>query len=267
MREKLLFLTTAVIVYLSSTGIAYGQNKSTATPTPGVSPTTEQSRTEALTDQIEDLKERIASRVAQLRLVEKRGIVGTVTEVTRRQITLTDVHGNKRFVDVDEITKFSGLSSKESFGISDIEGGTKISVIGLYNKQSRRILARYVNAYVLPVFLTGTITEIDEDGGAIRVLSENGKQTDVDIENVTRTNAYTKEDGVERSGFSQLEIDNRVVIVGYPDKANPARIVASRILVLPEAPTNPRLQLSDPALEEGNVQTSTDSGKNLTPDR
>ena len=78
------------------------------------------------------------------KLVEKRGIIGTVTDSSDTQITVTDIAGNIRFVDVDELTKFYSSDSK-TFGISDIKNGMTIGVLGLYNKQSRRILAREVN--------------------------------------------------------------------------------------------------------------------------
>jgi len=111
-----------------------------ATPTP---------TTESLETQINDLKDKIASRVAELKLVEKKGIIGTVTDSSDTQITLSDLSTNIRFVDVDELTKFSSSLSK-SFGISDVEKGQTLGVLGLYNKQSRRILAREVNVLSKP---------------------------------------------------------------------------------------------------------------------
>src|SRR3990167_5640769 len=86
----------------------------------------------------EQLITNIASRVAQLKLVEKRGIIGTVTNVTNTQITLSDIQNNTRFIDVDELTKFTSAKSKETFGISDITKGTTLGILGLYNKDSRR---------------------------------------------------------------------------------------------------------------------------------
>src|SRR3989344_7962603 len=101
--------------------------------------------------QINALTNKIASRVAQLKLVEKRGVIGKVTDVSNTQITLSDMSGNTRFVDVDEFTKFK--SDSKSFGISDIEKGQKIGALGLYNKQSRRILARFVEVLQIPDFI------------------------------------------------------------------------------------------------------------------
>src|ERR1700704_3295 len=100
--------------------------------------------------QINSLKSRIASKVAQLNLVEKRGIIGTVTEASGTQIKLTDIQNNIRFVDVDELTKFSSPSAKDTFGISDLTKGTLVGVIGNYNKDSQRILARFVDVVTFP---------------------------------------------------------------------------------------------------------------------
>src|SRR5690349_18838483 len=79
--------------------------------------------TNSISQQINNLQERIATRVAQLKLVDHRGIIGTVTDVTQTQIALADIQGNTRFIDVDEITKFSNPSAKGTFGISDIKKG------------------------------------------------------------------------------------------------------------------------------------------------
>src|SRR3990167_7971143 len=89
------------------------------TPTPSPKPTSE-SVTQKLTTEITDLKEKIASRVAQLKLVEKRGMVGSIKEISGTLITLEDANGKNRLVDVDEITKFSSPSAKESYGLSDL---------------------------------------------------------------------------------------------------------------------------------------------------
>ena len=91
-------------------------------------------------DKINSLKDKIASRVAELKLVEKRGFYGAVIEISGTQLTVTDQKNATRFIDVDELTKFSSPSAKESFGISDITKGTKIAIIGLYNKQSKKEL-------------------------------------------------------------------------------------------------------------------------------
>ncbi|KKR70926.1 MAG: hypothetical protein UU15_C0064G0004 [Candidatus Levybacteria bacterium GW2011_GWC2_40_7] len=127
-----------------------------------------------LNSQIDTLKNKVASKVAELDLVERRGIVGIVTDVSGSELTLTDSSDNTRFVDVDELTKFS--SDEDSFGISDIKKGDGLGITGLYNKDSRRILARFVNAKTFPQLISGVVFEINTDDFILKIMDEEGKE-------------------------------------------------------------------------------------------
>ncbi len=231
-----------------------------ATPTPATTPT------QGDIQQIDDLKTRIASRVAQLNLVEKRGIIGTVTDATNSQITLTDVNGNIRFVDVDELTKFSNPNvSGTTFGISDITKNMKLGILGLYNKQSRRILARQVNVLTLPNILVGVVYSIDSKNFNFYVVSEDNKQTFIDVETITKTYSYSTKASLVNAGFSKIKVDESIIVIGFPDKQTPSHIIASRIILLPDVPKNPKINYI-PALNPGaSVTPSTGSGRKLTP--
>lgn len=216
---------------------------------------------EKLSSQINDLKERIASRVAQLKLVERRGIIGTVTDVTNTQITLSDLKDETRFVDVDELTKFSSSSSKD-FGISDIGKGTKLGVLGLHNKESKRILARFVEVVSVPKFYHGVVSSVDDKNFILTIALVNKKQVITDIENTTKTFIYTKASGLSKSGFSKINIGERILVVGFPDKKDKDRIIASRVILFPELPKNPNITLtiSTPKLQE-TIAPASESGK------
>lgn len=234
-----------------------------------VSPTPKETPKEtekANSDLINELKDRIASRVAQLKLVERRGIIGTVTDIADTQITISDLQNETRFIDVDELTKFSSPSAKGSFGISDITKGSKIGILGLYNKQTKRMLARFVDVLNLPKSVHGSIIEKDTENYALIVLSENGKKTTVDIEKITKTTSFTKEDQLVKSGFSKIKGSERVIIIGFRDIKDKNRIVASRIILFPDIPRDPKIVAADPAVKEDKeVKPSTGSGKKLTP--
>lgn len=218
------------------------QNVYGATPTPEISPTISSSeKNESLVDQINELKDKVASRVAQLKLVEKRGAVGVVDAATDTRITMTNGDGDILIVDVDEITKFSSPSAKGTFGISDLQKGSTVSVIGLYNKESKHILARFVTAFTLPTFLSGTVKDVSKEDFTITVTGPENVDTIVDIETTTKINTY--EDGeVVRSGFTKIAAGDRVEIVGYADKKEKNRITGSYILQLndltPPTPTS-----------------------------
>ncbi len=239
---KYVFLFLFILSLLSVPTVAAQTSTPTPTEKEDAAPT-EESKTDLLNKQINELKNKIASRVASLDLVDKRGVIGEVVDVKDTQITIKDPQQKTRIIDIDEITKFSSPSSKSSFGISDIEKGDEISVIGLYNKQSRKVLARFVQTTTRPVFISGVIQEIDEDDFVITVIDANQQTTLVDIENITRTNSYSEEDDIVKSGFSRLNVGDRVVVTGTPQKDEGNRITGLRILQLPEAPQHPDITI------------------------
>lgn len=217
-----------VISYLLIVGPAHA---ATPTPTPG-----------NITTEIRDqLITNIASRVAQLKLVEKRGIIGKVNEVTNTQITVTDPQDNTRFVDVDELTKFSNPSATGAFGISDITKDTTVGILGLYNKESRRILARFVNVITVPTIIHGGVSAINNENFILSITTEDGKQMTADVENLTRTYSYTQKDDYIRSGFSKIKENFNVIAIGFLDKKDKNKLIASRILFFPEIPSSPKV--------------------------
>lgn len=237
----ILFLTLATLV------LAHGaQAASPATPTAD----------QAL---LEKLGNEIASKTAQLNLVEKRGIVGVVTDSSSAQITLTDPNGNTRFVDVDELTKFSS-STNSSFGISDVTKGTTLGVLGLYNKQSRRILARDIDVMdTFPTIVFGEIADIDKTNYEVTVIKGNGGKTVIEIEDITKTYSLTAGTLV-KSGFSKMQTTQAISVTGFPDKQDPNKLMASKIIILPDIQLSYDLNTASPT-----IAPSTGSGVKLYP--
>ena len=226
----------------------------TATKTPTPTPID-------LSDQIDDLKSKIASKVAQLNLVEKRGIYGIVADASDTQITLKTVNGNSRFVDVDELTKFSS-DSNDSFGISDIEKGMYLGVIGLYNKQSQRLQARVVEEEEpLPNFIYGAVFSVDSENFTVTVAKENGAKNIIDIESITKTYSFSEEKLV-KSGFSKIKETMPIIVVGFFQKKDKNKILGSRIFIFPEISASININLSP---NQPTVIPSTGSGRKLVP--
>lgn len=240
MKKIITFISIIVLTLLLNPTIIFAATTATPTTTSKTTtPTTPVS--EKLNEQINELKEKIASRVSELNLVEKRGVIGTVTETSGSKITLTDVQGQTRFVDVDEITKFSSASNK-TFGISDIKKGTKISVLGLYNKQSKRILARFINTSVDPLFISGTIIDIDSKNFVLTVMTTDNKEYKLDNQTSTKTSSYDIENGLVKSGFSKLKLGDRISAIGFVDTKDATLIVPDRIVSYLDLPINPHIK-------------------------
>lgn len=271
----LVFLLICQLLALSNVeGLIVGKADAVS-PSPSPSPLlktsptvqpTQKPTTLPLDEQINQLKDRIASRVAELKLVERRGIVGTVTDVSDTQLTLSDIHNNIRFVDVDELTKFASPSAKEAFGISDIGKGTTVEILGLYNKQSRRILARFVTVTNPFLVVRGTVTSVDGKEFVIKIITDRNEEKTIDIETTSKTSSYAKEGGLTRSGFSKIQEGLSLVVVGLPNKTDKKRITASRVILLPTLPKNPKITIPQAAINpQENIPASTGSGKKLTP--
>src|SRR5260370_14888249 len=194
-------------------------------------------------NQIDNLKDRIASRVAKLNLVEKRGVIGKVTDASETQITLSDTDGNIKYIDVDEITKFTSPSSKGNFGILDITKGATIGVLGLYNKESRRILGRFVDVLNLHVNISGGISDIDKPNFNAYMITPTGDTILIDVEAPTKTYVYTPGTGLTRVGFSKITKGERVTVIGFIDAKDNKKLVASRIILFPSLPMNPKITL------------------------
>lgn len=224
--KKFIFIIIFVILFFILDTNVYA-----TTPTP-------EDKTTEIRDQ---LITNIASRVAQLKLVEKRGIIGTVADVTNTQITITDLQDNTRFVDVDELTKFSNPAVKGDFGISDITKDSIVGILGLYNKESRRILARFVDVIIIPVIIHGGVVAIDNENFALNIATEEGKQMTVDVENLTKTYSYTQKDGYIKSGFSKIKENVNIIVTGVLDKTDKNRLITTRILFFPEIPSSPKV--------------------------
>lgn len=205
----------------------------------------------------------IASKVAELKLVEKRGIIGEVSDISNTQITLLDIKGNTRFIDVDELTKFSSPSQKGSFGISDITKGVTLGTLGLYNKESRRILSRFVNVISFPKFIHGVVSFLDDQNFTIEVKTKD-KKFNVDVETTTRIYSYTEANNLSRAGFSKIKENQNIIVIGFPNSKDPNNIIASRTIFFPELLKNPNI-IVVPKTKEQIIIPSTGSGKKLTP--
>lgn len=244
---KKIFLTLTIILsLLGNTAVTFAQTNTPAS-TSKVTPTKADS-------QIEKIKDLVASKVAELKLVDKRGILGTVKSSSNTQINITDSRGVAAQIDIDELTKFNGATSKEDFGISDIEKGDVISVVGLYNKETKKLLARFVaRATNIPENVDGKITAIDTKEFTFDVVDENGKTKTISVESSTKTNSYDAGD-TTKSGFSKLEEGQRVIVVGFKDPKVSNQINAERIIQFISLPGSKAMKSSGDSAASGSAR-------------
>lgn len=212
-----------------------------ATPTPKPSQNQVPTDSQEL-ENIQKIKDIVASKVAELNLVEKRGIVGTVTDVSGMKVIISDIKGNSRYIDVDELTKFDFGDDKD-MGISDIKKGEKYSFIGIFNKDTQKLLVRTIDSVsTIPVYFEGAIVAVDEDNYQLTVVDEKGEEKKIDIQNSTKTSLASNDGDLTKSGFSKLEKNTRIISIGFLDKKDKNLLAATRVIHFEDVPPSKEMQ-------------------------
>ncbi len=183
--------------------------------------------------QIRDLKEKIATKVTQIRQTSQGAVYGQVKEVSLTNLTLTNLKGDIQFTLNSDITVYSlaGTERKES-SLAKITKGMNISVFGIYDEGKKNLDPRFIYIQNLPLRLIGKTADIDKTNYTIAV-KENQTTTVVDIEKYTKsfkfdasTNKWTP------IGFSKLTVGDFVHILAVKDEKAEDRVHAQKIYAL-----------------------------------
>ena len=238
-KKSKIIISTLILTFVScllSASYAYS-----ATPSP--LPSQNQISTDSADlEKIQKIKNIVASKVKELKLVEKRGIIGKIKEIKGMGIVITDVKDNTRHIDVDELTKFD-LGSKTSYGITDLEKGKQYSYVGLYNKETEKLLARTITTTnTIPVFFEGAVLSVDTKKYQLNAVNAVGDKKTIDIQSSTKTSLATVNGDLEKSGFTKFEANERVLAVGFWDKKDNNLLSTLRIIHFSDIPPSKEMQ-------------------------
>lgn len=213
--------------------------------------------------QIEQLKEKIATRVAQIRESEKGGYAGQVKKIDGNIVTVSDRRGDKNFtVTEDTIFYILKKNSKTESTFSNLKEGDFIALLGYFNESKESFSAKYVFIQENTTHLLGKITDNDKANFTIVVKAKEGLQT-VDIETYTKITTYTNDKVAVKSGFSKLKIGDTVHIIGLPNTKESDRVSAARILVLPALESSTATPTAAVNPTKGTSATSTATPKTV----
>lgn len=228
----------------------------TPTSTPSKNPV---ATTSAETETLQKVIELIASQSAKRNDLEKKGILGIVKEATTTKVLVEDLLQNERTIDIDELTKFGSGDNTKSFGISDIKSGNIFSFIGKYNKETRRLLARFVIKVTnIPIQFEGVVISINSTDGTFLAADSDGNKKTIDVSASTKTFSYSMSDGSVKSGFSRIEQGQRVLTTGFEDLQDKDKLAASRIIHFLDIPLTKGMKAE---FEKTNIPTDKASEK------
>lgn len=186
---------------------------------------------------IEKLKEKIATKVAELREKNNKAISGFVIDTGDQGIKIKDEKETEYEIKSDEIlTKYyqiSGTQLKE-IKLSEIKKGFFVIATGVVNDNV--INANIV--YVDEMFLvkSGKITEVNKENYSLKVVTADKDVYILDIETTTKQqmiNIKTLE--FERTGFSKIKEGDTVhFVVKKTGEEKNNTYKAVKILIIPQ---------------------------------
>lgn len=217
----------ALIVLVTSKPVVAGESTPTASPK-----TLSQATGSA---NLDDLKARLATKVAELRTTVKRALYGTVKSVSVTSATIETKTKDIKLELTDDVMVTQILSGKRTtLPIEDVATKDMVTVFGTYDETLDLLKAQYIFIESSAVIsrIAGTVIDLDTEEFVLTVNTKEGRTILVDIEKATKTNMWTKEGGIVKGGFSKIAIGDTVHVVGKPVAKKDNQISASRILDL-----------------------------------
>jgi hypothetical protein len=188
-------------------------------------------------EQIKELRERVATKVAELREKMRRAWHGEIKSISGTTIILTTGQGEKTIQTSEETSFFRiGTAGRKKITLADLVVGEKIVAFGQVSSETGEMTGRIIIARVFPVKINGKVTAVDTEGGTITVQTFRHGTFIVDVETTTKILVWEKEEGFKKYGLSKIKVGDRVHVNGYlptKPKEGENRITANRILVLP----------------------------------
>lgn len=196
------------------------------TATPKATPTNQ--------DKIDDLKERIATKVAQLRQTQKQALSGTVSDVSVSTISIETQTKEVKIELTDDIAVYQTIRTKRTkLTIDEVDKGDFVVVFGDFDSSLDILEAKliYIQA-TPPERISGTVTEVDEAAFTFTVAAGGNRSVVADFEKATILNVWANVGGVAKAGFSKIVVGDSIHVLGtaVPKKEN--RLSAIRILDL-----------------------------------
>lgn len=185
-------------------------------------------------DKLEELKDRLATVVAELRQTQRRAISGTIKSTSITTAIIETETKDLKIELIDELSVFQVVSGKRTaLTVDDLATGDFVTVFGEYDTTLDLLKAKVIFIQApLPVLLSGTVTAIDAKAFTLTLQIKDGPAYTVDIEKTTTTRAWTGEEKIEKSGFSRVAVGNTIHIAGTPNAKQENRVSAIRILDL-----------------------------------
>lgn len=237
--SKLIYILSSIFIalFIVNSMAVYGQTKTASSSQVLVSPTKS-----AEDKEIQTLKEKIATKVAELRQKNSKATSGLVTEKSEKKLKIR-INSNEVFeVKLDtDLTKFYRITGniKKEAKSSEVIKGSYIIVTGIMHDKSIDANSVYLDEPFIVDF--GKITEVNTQEFYLKVLTTEKENYILDVETFSKQqmlNIKTLE--LERVGFSKIKEGDTIHFVVKKTgplaggEKEPNRFAAQKILLIPQ---------------------------------
>ena len=187
--------------------------------------------------QIVELKEKVASKVAQLKRENAQGVSGYITEIKNESFFIQNQKGDIFQINTDPIiTKYYQIinDQKKEIDKKALSKDQYVIIDGIINDNQIEANAVYIDDYFL--ISSGQVIEINKNEYWIRVLTLEKDSLILDIETYTKKFLLNiKNLELENIGFSKIKEGDNVHFVIKKQGLKPVeRASAFRLIVIPQ---------------------------------
>lgn len=210
-----------VILFLSSIP-TYAQ-ETTPTVTPGQN---------IIQKKIDDLKERLATRVAELKTQTKKAFYGVIKEKTDGKIVVSngDIDMTVTYDKDTKIAVRTMAGKKTDADDKMLTVGSNVAAFGTLDLDQKTVLAKYLLVHDQPIAIIGTVKSVNTKDASFVITGPDGETT-LEYEISTKCRMWDG-DALVSCGLSKVKPTDKVLVRMTGDiKADKG--VALRIVLLP----------------------------------
>mgnify|MGYP001124504865 CR=1 FL=1 len=186
--------------------------------------------------EVKILKEKIASKVAQLRQENLQALSGKIIDIKNNEIEIKDYNDQRKIVNIDDLlTKYYSIKNnqKKEISFSNLKRGDYIIVSGIYTDKGINADIIFVDEKYLVDF--GKVVEINKNEYWLKISTLTNENIYIDIETFTKQwllNIKTLE--IEKIGFSKIKEGDMIHFVANGELNDKNRFSTQKILIIPQ---------------------------------
>ncbi len=227
MKTKIVNYLTIMLIALVIVSPSLAQ-----TASPSASPTGE-----AEDSAIEQLKEKVANKVTEIRRKNNKAVAGTVITKNAGNLRIKTNEDVEYEIKLDDaLTKYFQILGvkKQEIDAEDIEVDDYAIVTGVQADNSITANTVFIDERFL--VMTGKISQVDKENFTLTIVTTAKEQIDLDIESSTKQSMVNiKTNEPEVSGFTKIkEGDTIHFVVSRPLNSKEGSYSARKVLIIPQ---------------------------------